>query len=129
MTDDTTFWLLMAGLPALLALEIYLLVRRGQGVSIATISMVLRDRATHISSVVFFAGGMCSHWWWPGDVQATRWGSVAFWVLIVALLMEDAYLWHVAPNWWPKWLQWQRKPILVLAAGFIAGKLLFPQVG
>ncbi len=129
MNDTTTLILSLLYLPLWLGLEIFLIARRGQGVRIGTISMVMRDRAAHMSSVVYLHGGMASHWYWPGDYPATVWGSIVFWVALLAFLVQDIYLWKVATKWWPMWLQWQRKPILILALGFIAGKLLFPQVG
>lgn len=129
MTDTLTLAILLFPWALWLGWEIYLLVRRGQGVRVATISMVARDRAVHLCSVIYAWGGMAAHWWWPGANHATVAGSVVFWIALVGFLIQDIVLWRTQAQWWPLWLQWQRKPILILALGFIAGKFLFPQKG
>ncbi len=129
VTDTLTLWILLFPWALWLGWEVYLLVRRGQGVRVKTISMVARDHGPRISSVLYCWSGMAAHWWWPGDHHAAVWGSIAFWALVLVLLAEDVYLWGIDVKWWPVWLQWQRKPVLILALGFIAGKLLFPQKG
>lgn len=127
--DEVTFWLWVAVLPVWLVWELALLRWRSERVMVKTISMVARDHAWHLNSMVYFWGGMGTHWFVPGPWPAGVVPSVVFWLVNAALLVQDVVLWRTDRRLWSNYLRWQRFPALWLVIGSAAGILLFPQRG
>lgn len=94
----------------------------------ATISMVAMRHRWHLTSMAYTWGGMGTHWLWPAPAFAPVWMGVAFWVVALGLLISDVALWKSNPATWPRWVKLVRLPLLWLALGALAGRLLFPQV-
>lgn len=128
--NSITFWIFVGVWPLWGVWELVLLwLRRRQGAKPGTISMVAKDRAWHLNALPYLWGGLATHYWWPGGKWAGTAGGVAFWAIAVALLVQDIILWNRPVDTWPKWLRYQRWPLLWLVVGAAAGKLLFPQAG
>jgi hypothetical protein len=127
--DTITAIVFLAVWPLWLAWELVLLRLRAtaEGQPPKTISMVARDIGWKSSCLVYLWAGLAAHYWWTGAAWGTVAGGIAFWLIAVALLVEDAILWRSPRDTWPLWLYWQRLPALWLALGLAAGRLLFPQ--
>lgn len=127
MIDKLT-WTFVIGIWALwLVWEMVLLALRGTGTYVKTISMVARDSAFRLNSVCYAWGGMATHWFWPGSEWATVAGSIIFWVLCAALLVQDILLWKTPRETLHPVVRWLRFPMVPVIVGAVAGKLLFPQ--
>lgn len=108
----------------MLTWEVVALILRAMGYRVGTISMVARDMGWHAVFIPFLWGGMASHWWWPAAKFAHPALGVAFWALAVALFAWDVASWGA-----PVTGSWLRFPFAWCVVGFVAGGLLFPQVG
>lgn len=108
--------------------EIYLLVRRGNGHKVKTLSMQARDYGHKLTSVVWIWGAMSGHWWWPAPALAPVALGVFFWLIALGLVGWDAILWRREVWAYGKWLKRARWPILWLVLGLLAGRFLFPQM-
>lgn len=128
-TNTLTLGVLLFPWGVWLLWEIYVLIRRAKDVRVKTISMVALDKSRHLSSVVYLWGGMAAHWWWPSSSPAPVWANVVFWVLVFPLLAHDVAAWRSDIRDWEPWRRVLLSPLLVLALGFVAGKVLFPQAG
>jgi hypothetical protein len=128
-TNTVTLLVLLAPWVLFLVWEVYVLVRRGSDVRVRTISMVAKEKGFHLSSVIYVWAGMASHWWWPSARPGPDWAAVLFWGLIVPLLVHDVVRWPVGHLFWPRRERVAFNPLLILVLGFVAGKVLFPQVG
>jgi hypothetical protein len=127
--DSITFWVFVLLWPVWLAWELVLLrLRAVEQDKPKTISMVARDLGWKASSIVYVWGGLATHFWWTAPGWAPAWSAVIFWFLAAALLVEDAALWGSDRSTWKGWVQVQRFPPLILGAGLLAGRLLFPQI-
>ncbi len=129
--NNFIFWTTLTFIPVWLIVEITSLLMRGAGWDVipGTISMVMRDRAAHITAVIFFLSGMITHWWWNPPRWASTGGTVSFWVMIIVLLVFDIILWKRPVETWPMWLQTVLFPRYISLAGLLAGFFLFPQKG
>lgn len=127
-TNTATLGVLLAPWMLFFVWEVYVLIRRAKDVHVKTISMVALDRGHHLSSVVYLWGGMAAHWWWPSEKFAPVWAGILFWTVLAPLLAHDIGRWGSDAKTWT-WERWVFHPMPVLAAGFVAGKLLFPQAG
>jgi len=132
MTLDTVTFLIWVGfLPLWLLWECAVLLLRSREYRARTISMVARDRAWQLTSVVFFWCAMPVHWWIPIGWGSTA-GGVAFWTIQAALLVWNVATWRRTSQplaWWPPWLRWVNWPVWYLVAGPVAAAVLFPQNG
>ncbi len=130
-TDLVTLCVWAGFLPVWLGWEVYLLRKRGQRITVRTLSQVARDRAWQLTAVVFFWTAMPVHWWIPIGWGTTA-GGVAFWALQAALLVWNVATWRRTSQplaWWPAWLRWVNWPVWYLLAGPAAAAILFPQNG
>lgn len=128
--DTISLLVVLAIWPVWLVWEIYLLWRRRPGADDKprTISMVMRDRAWHLSSLVYLWLGLASHYWLPIGA-GSAFGGVAFWLIAVALVTQDALLWRHPVETWPRWLKVIRWPLAWMIIGALCGRFLFPQKG
>jgi hypothetical protein len=78
---------------------------------------------------VYVWAGMMTHWWVNGPRTSTVAGAVAFWLVLVALVVWDVVLWKTDFSQWSPVLRWARWPVLWVVLGGLAGWGLFPQVG
>ncbi len=128
MTNALTLGIWLLPWALWLVWEVYLLLRRAQpGPKVKTISMVARDMRFRITSVVYLLPGMCAHWFWLGPKNATVVGGIAFWVIALALLVQDIWLRNKPTETWPQWLLLQRDAPAWMLIGALAGRYLFPQ--
>lgn len=126
--DTITFVLFVAIWPVWLVWELVLLrLRATQQTPPKTISMVARDLGWKSTSLIYLWCGLAAHYWWTGTDWGGVPGGIAFWLISVALLVEDVVLWKRPRETWPRWLYWQRFPAVWMALGLLAGRLLFPQ--
>lgn len=122
-----TGWLLVAGVALLILLELATLIgRKVLGVRVKTISMLLRDRRYHLTSVIYVFSGLLTHCFavWR---HATVVGSVAFWLVGVVLLVVNVWSWRRPVQTWPTWAVIASDPPLWLLVGALSGFVLFPQ--
>jgi len=129
--DDVTFIVWIAILPVWLVWEIVLLVKRGQGVAVRTLSMVAQKRGWQLTAVVYFWTAMPIHWWVPLHWGSTA-GGIAFWALQLALFGWNIATWKAtgAPlAEWAPWRRWVNWPVWYLVVGPLAAAFLFPQAG
>lgn len=129
--DDVTFWVWLGKYPVWLVLELLLLMLRGEGVSVGTLSIVAKTRGRQLTAAIYFDTAMPIHWWAPIG-WATAWGTVVFWVLQALLLVWNIIRWRATARpveEWPRWERWLNWPVWYLAAGPAAAALLFPQGG
>lgn len=118
---------LLGLLLGLIALEVATLVGRLlYGPKVKTVSMVLRDRRYHLTGVVFALSAMPTHWWVPTFPTYVA-GTVAFWLLALGLQVWGVLWWRRPVETWPAWAVLFRDPPLWVAAGLLAGLVLFPQ--
>jgi hypothetical protein len=128
MIDTITFWVFVAIWPVWLVWELVLLKMRASGPEKPrTISMVARDLGWRANMIVYLWAGLSTHYWWPGKAWSSVAGGVTFWLIALALLIEDLCLKKHPPAEWPTWLKWQRLPLVWLVIGLLAGHFLFPQ--
>lgn len=113
----------------LILLEIPLLVRRATDKSFKTISMVLRDYRYRTTSLAFTWASMATHWWVPAPAFSPVWMGILFWLILLAVVVWDIFLWRKPTETWPSWLKVVRTPLLWLVLGAAAGYFLFPQAG
>jgi hypothetical protein len=129
-TDTLTLIIFLAPWAVWLAWEVVLIgLRATQPQKPKLISGVAKDLAWKLSSLVYVWCGLASHFWWTSPTWATVAGSVAFWLVLLVLLVEDLALGELTPEQYPRWMYWQRFPPFVMAAGILAGRFLFPQAG
>lgn len=132
MLHNITFIVFIAIWPVWLVLDLIILWKRGHhgtGPIPETVSMVARDSGWRLSIIPYLWGAMATHYWWPGKVWGSTADGIVFWLVALLLLIQDVILWKRPVSTWPKWLVWQRWPILLLLVGAILGKLLFSQAG
>lgn len=130
-TDTLTFAGVVLIWPLWLIWEIILLIWRGKGWDVDTISMVAKDRALQLSSLPFIWGGMAGHWWFTWKVPWTYSPvpPITFWALVVGCLVWDILLWSTPYGSLPWALRLVRWPGMMLFLGLLAGAFLFPQRG
>lgn len=131
VVDDITFGVWLSRYPVWLALELFLLWLRGQHISVGTISIVARNRGRQLTASVFFDTAIPVHLWAPIG-WASRWGTVAFWMLLALLLVWNVIRWRKTARpleQWPRWERWLNWPAWYLVAGPLAAAVLFPQNG
>ncbi len=92
----------------------------------ATVSMVAKKYGSRLTWFAYMWGSMPTHWYWSAGAFAPTWAAVTFWLIPVALLVSDFALWGSYATW-PPWLKTARHPLIWVAAGFLAGRFLFPQ--
>jgi hypothetical protein len=128
MIDLVTKWIVIGPWILWATWEIALLVMRGRGLEVGTISMVAKGLSYGgLAALAYFAAGMTTHWFvtWRRPVWQTPLPGVAFWLLGVAYLVTDL-VWptpHGGTGWW----LWLRYPAVVAGIGALAGWGLFPQ--
>lgn len=122
-TNAITLIVFLAFWPVWLAWEIYLLIKRGEGVNVKTLSMVARDRGWQLNSVVYVYCGLAAHFWWTWK-SATTLGIIVFWGIAGGRLIGDVVLW-IAFSDPQRW--WHRNPLYWACFGILAGHFLFPQ--
>lgn len=130
MSTETTVLLLeLSPWLARLLVEVVLLWRRrpaAVGPKPPTISMVLRDKRYYLTSHIYLLSGLLMHWFVPWR-HASVVGSVAFWLIAVAVFVWDLVLRKKPVREWPTWMVVARDPPMWLLIGALAGFLLFPQ--
>lgn len=127
--DTVTFWLFMGIWPFLLFWELFVLFLRSKGLDVDTVSMVARDNALRMNSMVFVWCGLASHFWlnWGGRTYSSAIPAITFWVLVAGTLVLDIVLWNKPYDSLPKMLQIYRHPAFQMIWGIVAGLVLFPQ--
>ena len=131
MIDTITKWVVIGPWALWLVWEIALLILRGNGHDVKTISMQAKDLgAGGLTAIVFAWFGLGSHYWitWTRPTWSFPWLGVVFWALLVGFLAMDIFThWNVVN--WPAWMRWVRYTPIVAAFGILCGWALFPQRG
>lgn len=130
--DFYTYVVFVSMWPIYLLWEIALLLLRGKGIHVDTISMVARDRAYQMNSMVFAWCGLAAHYWlnwykyptWESPIPA-----VIFWLLVAGTLTADILLWEHPYSQLPSLVRAFRAPRVQVFWGMACGFLLFPQPG
>lgn len=129
--NKATFWLFIGIWPVWIVWELILIRLRGQNPSIGLISMVARDRGYQFTAMVFAWGSLAAHYWanWRHLPWDNPFPAIMFWVLIVAVIVWDSFLWSTPYITLPLWIRCVRFPGTMLFLGLLNGFLLFPQRG
>lgn len=114
-------------LVSLIVVELVTLVGRLVfGPRVKTVSMVLRDRRQHTTSVVFALSAMPTHWWVP-TLPTYAAGTMAFWLLALGLLAWDVAWWRKSVAEFPAWARVVKDSRWWVLVGLVSGLVLFPQ--
>jgi hypothetical protein len=108
--------------------ELVLLYMRAKGLHVGTISMEAHQHAYQMTVLPFIWGSMASHWWlnWAKPYTAP-YPAIVFWVLVVATLALDIYLWKTPYSSLTGFMRVFRWPGTQMLLGLILGFILFPQ--
>lgn len=134
--NDWTFLVGVFFLPVWLVWEMVALwlhsrgVESAPGVTVGTISMVMKARGYQMNALPFFWSAMTAHWWFNWihtKVWTAPYPAIAFWVFVAATLGLDVWLWNTPYTTLGPTMKIFRAPMVQCLLGFILAYVLFPQ--
>ena len=133
-TAESRLWVgifFAAWVAFILVVEIVLLVMRGQGKNVPTLSIYVKDGSLFAGFAPVAYGIMGGHWFVNWPLTSKPWFT-GWWVWVAAMVVviaSDAILWGRPRSEYPDWLRVVRHPGVLLLVGVALGAFCWPQRG